>query len=525
MSRVLTNNVSLAFAVEASIGVLPASPEWRTLQPNNINAFGATITTTPRSPISPDRGRKKGTVTDLDSTVEFEEDLTMQALDNFAEGFVFAEYANVEFVLRSGGATPVPPPATGTGYTIDSASALLAGKVQWAAGAAISLVYAQGYALAANNGLKALTADLAGSGVEITVSGLSVETPPTSASLQVAGMQSDDCTFTISGSTCTLVSAADLDFTTMGIHVGQLVHLGSNDGAGAVQNAMQDATANDTFGYFRVTAVTATTLSGDKLDVNLGSGGSPYTPGTLDIMYGRFLRNVTVTADADDNRYLERSYQFEVGFPDLGGAGVDEYEYGIGCEGNELGLDLPLADKAGLTWGFVGTNADDITPTRKTNAATPIAPLRTTAVNTSADIATLSTDLLSAVGNVCFKSLTLSLNNNVSPEKCLGTLGAVFVNNGLFEVNLEAQLLFTEKSIVNAVKNNTTITFSAIMKNEDGAIAFDIPAMTLSGGDREYPVGESVLVNFTGEAFNDPSGTIPNVSLGISLFASVPTVR
>ena len=76
---------------------------------------------------------------------------------------------------------------------------------------------------------------------------------------------------------------------------------------------------------------------------------------------------------------------------------------------------------------------------------------------------------------------------------------------------------------MNAIKNNTTVTFTAILANDDGALALDLPSMTFGGGDREYPVDQSVLVNITGETFNDPVGTIPNVSLGISLFPNVPT--
>ncbi len=174
------------------------------------------------------------------------------------------------------------------------------------------------------------------------------------------------------------------------------------------------------------------------------------------------------------------------------------------------------------TWGFIGTNADDITPTRKTNAATGTSPLRTVGLNTSSNIVSLTTDVISLVSDVCFKSLTLTIRNNVTPENCLGVLGASFVNAGLFEVNLDGQMLFTNKEIVNAIKNNTTVTFATIMANEDGAFAIDLPSMTFGGGDREYPVDQSVAVNVTGETFNDPDGTIPNVSLGISLFPRVP---
>lgn len=521
MSRVLTNDTLLQFAVEASIGVLPGSPLWRALEPNSIGSYGATITTTPRRPISKDRGRKKGVTTDSDSTPEFVSDLTVDAHSDFVEGFMFSEFVNVEFDLKE---VTLPPPATATGYDIDAASALLAGKVQWVVGAGITLVYGKGYALAANNGLKPLTADLAPAGVEITVAGNAIETPPTKASLEVAGIRASaaDLTLTVSGSTATLVSAADIDWTTTGIQVGQEVHIGSNDGTGAVTNAFQDSAANDTFGYARVTILTATTLTLDKLDENLGAGGSPYNAGVQDVMYGRFARNVATTEDSDDSRYLSRSYQIEASYPELGGTGVTEYEYAIGNQSNEVAISIPLTDKSVINWGFIGTNVDDITVTRKTGAATAVFPLRNVAFGTASSIAALTTDVVSAVSDVCFKSLTLTIGNGLTAEKCIGTLGALFINTGQFTVDIEGQMLFTRKEIVNAVKNNTTVTFQTIVYNEDGAISWDLPTLTLGDGSREFPVDQSVLVNLSGMTFTDP--TLGH-DMGVSLFANVPTVR
>lgn len=521
MARVNTNNTSLRFAIESSVGVLPGSPQWRIAEFNTIGAYGAQITTTVRRPISQDRGRKKGTVTDLDSSVEFETDLTMDAFTDFAEGFVFAEFANVEFDLKSGTGT-LPPPATGTGYTIDGASATLAGKIQFSALQYATLVYAKGYAIAANNGLKAVTADTAAAGTAITVSGNSIETPPTNASLQIAGLRvlnDADLTLTVSGSTATLVSgAAVTNWGSYGIKKGMFIHIGSPTTAGAVQNGL-GAAGTASYGYARVTAdSTNGTLNLDKLDSTLitavGAAGL-----SQDILFGRFLRNVPVTADTTDNRFLERTYQMEVAYPDLGGVGVDEYEYAVGNFVNEISFNLPLTDKATLNYAFIGTNSDDVTASRKTNASSAVSPLRTTAFNTSNDIASITTDVVSSASEICFKSLTVTIRNNVSPEKCLGTLGARFVNSGLFEVNLEGQMLFTNKAIVNAIKNNTTVTFLTIIDNEDGAIAIDIPEMNLGDGGREFPVDQSVLVNITGQSFTSSSY---GYDVGISIFPVVP---
>ena len=527
MARVNVNNFGLRYVIETSLGVAPTTG-WRGLEPNNVSTFGATITTVSRRPISQDRGRKKGTVTNKESAVEFDADLTLDAFVDFAEGFVFSEFANKEFDLKSTGGLVPPPVASSTTWTVQSVSALLGGKLQFVALGPWPLVFAKGYTNAANNGLHQLTVDPASTDTTLTTdSTLVTETPAANASLEVAGVRCaiGDLALTISGSTATLVSAADIaDWSTLGLFVGQYIHIGSDDGAGVRQNMFDDGAAGDVYGYARITSISGATLNLDKLDANLDTTDASNAT-LVDIMFGRFLRNVAVTASADDNEFLERSYQFEGEYPDLGGVGTDEYEYPIGNFCNELTLNLPLTDKATATWGFLGTDAEDITSTRKTGPSSTLAVLRSTAINTSSDLASISTDVVSSVSDVCFKSLTMTFRNNLSLENCLGTLGASFVNSGLFEINLEGQMLFTNKAIVNAVKNNTTVTFAAIMKNDDGAIAIDIPALTFGGGGREFPVDQSVLVNISGEAFNDASGTIPNVSLGISLFPTVPTDR
>lgn len=531
MSRVLSNNVAVAYGIQPSLGVAPTT--WEQVEPNTITAYGRTTVTKARAPISRARRKKKGAVIDQDSTAEFEADFTMDAFDDFIEGFMFAEAANVEFDLTDVKLKGSALDVTATGYALGAAlstftnGTLLAGKAQWISLGIVSLFYAKGYSVTGNNGLKALNADLAAASTEVLISGLAVETAPANASLRLAGLRADDITVTIDSPVAgqaTIVSAADIDWTTTGLQVGQQAHLGSDDGTGAVQNAMQDTVANDTFGYCRIRIITATTLTVDKLDVNLGAGGSPYTPTTLDVMFGTFIRDLETSDNTDDQRYIERLYQFEASLPDLGGSGSDEFEYSIDNFANELTVNMPLSDFMGLTFGFVGTDTEDIVVagSRKAGASAALAPLRTTAVGTSSDIATLSTDLISAVGDVCFKSGSAVIANGVTPEKCLASLGAINLNVSAFEVTFEHQMLFTNKSIQSAINTNLSVTYSAILKNQDGAVAIDMPSMTLSGGDREYPVGQTVTVNLTGEAHEDE---FFGYALGVSTFASVPTVR
>lgn len=527
MGRVLTNFTSLRAARESSVGVLPGSPQWFVVEFESIGAYGATITTVARRPIGTGRGRRKGTVTDLDSAVEFDSDLTVDAFVRFAEGFFFSEYANTEFDLRASSGTVPPPVASSTTFTIDAASALLAGKVQWVTGSVATLLHAKGYTNSGNNGIHVLTADLATSGSTITVGGssLTVETPPTNATLQVAGVRvldDADLTLTISGSTATLVSALAIsDWSSLGLMAGMYIHIGGVDTDGTVINGLGTG-GTESYGYARIVSISGATLNLDKLDANLTPGAGPYVgpaSASQDVLFGRFVRNVEVTDDSDDTRFLEQSWQFEGSYPNLGSGGATEYEYAVGNYVNEFSLNTPLTDKATVSFGFIGTNSDDITATRKSGASTAVSPLRTTAFSSSIDLVSITTDLVSSVSEVCFKNLTFTCLNNISPEKCLGTLGATFVNYGLFEFNIEGQMLFTNKAIVNAIKNNTTVTFAAILRNEDGAIAIDIPEMTVGGGGREFPVDQSVLVNVTGNSF---TSSTYGFDAGVTIFPVVP---
>lgn len=510
MGRVLTNNTSLEYSIEATPGVLAGTPTWKLTEPNTINTFGAEIATVARNPISKTRQRRKGTTSDLDSAVEFEHDLTGEAMVDFIEGFLFATAENPTVIrrLQAGAnfnnlAADDDPgtPGTESGFTHDALSAAIPAGF---------LVFSRGFTNSANNGLFEVTGDSTTTVTEVTVSSFVDETPTeaSGASLEVAGVRAGagDLDFNVSGITATITSTT-LDFTTLGLTVGQFIHVG-----GLVAGNQFDGANN--FGYARVTAIAANTLSLDKLF----SGATTDTANSeqIDLLYGRFIRNV----DVDASNFVERTFQFEFAAPNLLSGPATGFEYAIGNYCNSMALNLPLTDKATVTFGFVGLSTDDITSTRKTNAATPVLPNQTTAFNTSSDIARLRIQKTDETGiTTCFKSLTLTFNNNVSPEKCLGTLGATFVNFGNFDVDIEAQVLFTSEEVTNAIKNNTTVQMDFVLTNDNGAIAFDVPSMTMGDGSREYPVNESVLINVSGTAFADPT---LDTSIGVSLFPRVP---
>lgn len=537
MGRVNTNDVSITFAIEDTendvdnigfiagetgpSGAISGSPTWLTVEPNSISTFGATFTRVSRSPISKRRARRKGCTTDLDSALDIDADVTAWHMKKFLEGFCFCTAYNRDLDFDvSGVATAADT------YTIPAIDATQAGKLLYLGTGTgpTSLMWAKGFTNSDNNGLKTLGAQPVDTDTTLTVQeNLVDETPAATASaeLTIAGVRPEagDIVIAVSSGVATVTSnngtpADALDFTDLGLQVGQRVHIGG----------LTSTNRPNSYGSGRITSIAANTLLLDKIDSTLvasdgtdtGSGG---TDVRTDILYGPFIKNVAV----DDSAYLQRSYQFEAAFPALGSGGGNEYQYSKGNFCNEITFQLPLADKATTTLGFIGTDTTDPTPTRKTNAASAKEPNETSPYCTSSDVLRMRITQIDETGlTTDFKNFNLTLRNNITPDKVLGTLGATRMNVGLFEVDVETQLVFTNGDVIDAIRDNTTLTADFILRNDEGAIAFDLPNFSLGGGDREFPANEAVLINNTGEAFDDTSATI-SASIGISEFPVYPT--
>lgn len=511
MSLVKTNEISLSVAIEASLGVLPGSPSWDLLEPNTINSFGATITKTARNPISRLRQRRKGAITDQESGVEFETDLTGQAFKKLSEAFVFARFSVFNGNQIQAGALfqDLVAETTGSQYQHDAlAGAIPVGR----------LVYARGFSIAGNNGLSVVSGSPTTTVTPVTGLTLIDEVPgnTTGATLEVCGVRTaaGDIDITVTGTTGVL-SSTTLNFTTLGLTVGQLIYIGGLPTSGAITRFLTGR-----HGSARVTSIAANALGLDKIRTTPAATAlatEANVAQTIDILFGRFLRNV----DVEHASYVERSMQFELAYNNLAGIGTDGYEYAKGNLGDTMSVNMPGQDKATVTFGYVGTDTPAATTSRASGAATPVQPVETVAFNTSTDLARLRVENVDKEGlTTCFKSLVFTMANGVTPEKCLGSLAALGMNTGNFLVDLEAQVTFDNIEVTEAIRNNETITMDWVLKNGDGAIGFDIPALTLGGGDKEFPVGETVRINLTGEAFADP---ILGTSVGLSLFPVFPS--
>lgn len=498
MGRVLTNNVALAVAPEVTLGTQPTTG-WRVIEPSSIGKFGPMLTKLTREPISKNRQRRKGALTDLNSSVEFEVDVTYDHLKMFAEGLLFA--------TAKGGTIFAVSAFTTTGATVASGGALANG----------TLVFIRGASNAANNGLKVLAGT--STGTELKFTGTVAETGDTARGVvaEVCGIQFATGEATIASgnlavSTFDLTAGVGLLLT-----VGQYVWIG--DGSTTAHSFFHTANA----GFARITSIAAHLLGlSQKSSVfvtddgtDTGSGGTGLT---IRMYFGQFIRNIP----NDNADYLERTFQFELAYENLGDTpGTDKYEYAKGNFCNEIAFDFQTASKATMKCNFVGTDTAPPSLVRATGADAPVPAVATTMYNTSADFMRLRVTNYDETGlTTDMKKVTLTLKNNVSPEKVLGTLGGKYMNAGMFDVEIDADVLFTSSDVLAAMRSNATVSMQLAISNADGGILFDVPSMTLEGGDKQFPINQTVSIAMKSMAFQDG---VLGTSASISTFPYLPS--
>lgn len=493
MARVLTNASSFRIALEepGQIGTLPAAPIWYILEPNNVPRGGAETTKVARRPISLSRQNKKGAVVDLDSAWEAELDLTREHLLYFLPYVMFANYVGPRYYVCTG--------VTATGYTVAANGDLPAN----------TLIVTSGFTNAANNSPETFKVLTSGStATEIRpVGGATVEsiagTPfPQNALVEVAGYRGAAGTLQINA-TGDLISVAGVDFTTLRLNVGQFIGIG-----GAAGSAFAFNTAAYR-GIRRIRSITASTITFDKSTAYGGnspvswSGAADAGAGkTIDLYFGRWIRNVAV----GHTDFITPSLQVETTLTDLASAGNPMYQYAKGNLINELTLNFNGQDKATMTLGLIGTDTEIpvVAGSRKTNAANARRAVQTAAYNTASDFSRLRlTEADETGGTTDFIDMNIGFGNNISPEKTLNTLGARHMNYGNYDVAGEANVILTEVSVMEAVRNNTTMSGEVGFNNVNGAFIIDLPSATFGNGVPEFTPDESVTLPLGIDAFED----------------------
>lgn len=481
VNKIDSNITGLAYAEEAVLGSLPGengqpgSPVWNRLNPNSYNDFGGEVITVAPNPINPSRQRRKGVTTDLNASGGINHNFTFSNLRDLMQGLMFADEREKGYEEPTG--------VTGTDYEVASTTGFLVN----------SLIKGQGFTNAANNGLDIVTAVVADTTIaaaQTTVEG----SPPTGANIRVVGYEgtTGDIDVDVSGSLPALTSTV-LDFTTLGLVPGQWIFVGGDTASDKFANA-----ANN--GFKRIRTIAANRLTIDKSDAAMvtetGTG--------LDIrlFFGDVLRNET------GSLITRRSYNVErtLGAPDDAAPAQIQSEVLIGAVPNEFTLNIPSADLLNADLTFVATDNAQRDGTTGPKQSSVQEPDTAKEYNTSSDVTRIRLSTVSSVSaapTALFAFITegnISINNNVTPNKAVGVLGAFDVTAGTFTVSGSLTAYFADVAATQAVRNNSDVTLDIGFARDNQGVIFDLPLIALGDGRLSVEVDQPITLPLTIDA-------------------------
>ena len=463
VNKIDSNATGLRIAEELSLGVLPGSPNWVAYEPNGYSDFGGEITTIARNPINPSRQRKKGVVTDLDASGGFGTDLTQTNLQDLLQGYFFADLRRKGEELVTAitlvGAQPDE-------YNVALTAGFLVG----------SLVKGKNFLNSANNSVNEVTVITTDASVEVAEGSLVAETTPADADLTVVGHVAASADLDVDATgTLPAITSTILDFTTLGLIPGEWIFVGG-DGA-----SDKFATpANN--GFARIRSILANRIEFDKTGTTMATETG--TGLTIHLYFGRVLKNELGTS------IVRRTYQLErtLGAPDDASPADVQAEYILGAVPSELAFNIPTAEKATFDLSFIGTDNEQINGATALKTGNRPALSESDAFNTSSDFSRIKMATVSDTNSnpdplfAFVTDLTFTLNNNVSPNKAVGVLGAFEVTAGTFEVGGSTTAYFSDVAAVAAVRGNADITIDAHLVKANAGITIDLPLLALGNG-------------------------------------------
>lgn len=486
VTKIDSNASSLSYAVEDSLGVLPVTPDWVILEPNSYAEFGGNITTVARNPINASRQRKKGVVTDLDASGGFNTDWTQDNLQDLMQGYFYADF-------RPKG-EEVPTAATATTDLFDVAAT---------AGFLVnSLVRSTGWDEAGNNGNDMLvTAVVANTTIEVLGETLVTQaSPPAGVNLVVVGHQtaSADVNVVVTGAFPVYESQGGVNWTTLGLIPGEWIFVGGD-------GASEDFVNAENNGWKRIKAITATDLTVDKSDSTMvvETGGGL----TIRFYFGRVLKN-----EATPSLQVRRTYNLErtLGAPDDALPSEIQSEYIIGAVPSTAQLNIPAANKVSWDMTFIGTDSETRTGAVGVKSGNRPALVESDMFNTSSDFSRIriaTYDDTTEAPTPAFtyaEELSLTLNNNLTPNKAVGVLGSFEVTVGTFQVGGSVTAYFENVSAIASVRANDDITLDVVMvkgaTGEKQGVAIDVPLITLGEGRPNVEQDQAIKLPLSTEA-------------------------
>lgn len=478
--------LSIAQEVEGTPGTLPATPIWRQMEPNSYGDFGSANKTAPREVIKQDRQRRKGPLIDRDTSAAFASDFAHETFLHVMPGFMCADWRKKDELDVSA--------VTGTGYTVAAGGAAFVNG---------SLFFAQDFADAANNGLK-LAAGTS-TGTEVKTTGL-VAAGGDAGRVTRVGVEAGaaDAAIVAVGSRFALQTTT-LALNALGVIPGEWVFVGGDAAA-----TKFSATGKN--GWHRVYSVSATQMVFDRWPD--GQAADAGTGKTIRVFLGHVIKN-------ESNPALQKFYTYQLERV-LSDANI---EYVKGAQGNTLAVNVTAAEKLTTDLNFMGTDTEHVAVLK--SGTRPTLPEQV-AFNSGADFKRLRV-LNDTDGSVALATymtdLKLSIDNGLSGNKAIGTVGSIDHTAADFKVSGSVEAYFTTIDAIAAIKANKEFSIDWAMVSRVGASnvgwLFDIPYVGMSDARLKVEKDKPIKLPLTQDAYAHP--TLNHTLLAMS-FAYLPAL-
>jgi hypothetical protein len=503
MATVDAEGVNVATVEETVQGAFPPpNAGWVNLECDVIGDPGPDYKKMGRTPFTVSRQKRRPFVAGMDVTLTLEMDVTKDAMDTFGEAMFKAKWKHAG---GKGQSMYHPTAVTATGFTVPANGDY----------GPHMLFEARGFGTA-NDGLKlsVVSADPAEIKVGGSVPQLAGATPP-NAQLEFAGIQASiagDLRLDAQGN---LTSQGGVDFTTLGLQVGQLVYFPSQAEAtlmGDVNFAFDNA---NYYGFAEIDVIAAGKLTFRRRDWAVGALDAAAGQ-TVRVLFTKWIRNVP-RSHVDEKLV---SHCFEILYPKLAAGPADAYEYLRGYMLDMVTFNLSPENKVTMSLTFVGRTDNDPSAVRQPGPSTALDPVTGLAISTAQDMARLMVANLDESGLMTdFEDLKVMLKNNVGAEKALGTLGNRFTPLGTFEAATTSKVFFTTPEMVIAVRDNRILRLAAGGRNTDFGMVIDIPSTGAMKSKKDITHNKLVKIDSETDGFMDATR---KYTASLSMFAYLP---
>lgn len=462
MVQTQSNRVQLVTTRETTMGTTPGSPRMRKMRMTGESlAFSPSYVTSDE--IRPDRMNVAPILVMKDSAGGINLELSYpddnSPFSDILRSAFEALWVNTPTFFNDGTADSVITDAGTTSNTyvvVSGGAAVVAGH----------LVRATGFGNSANNQIfRAAT----GSGTTIvgTSLSLSAETAPAAAAkLKVIGFQGASADIT---ATSTGLASTVLDFTTLGLAVGQWLKIGAT----AAGNRFATAALND---WVRITAIAAHALSCDNLPTGWTTDAG--TGKTVIVYFGDTIKNGTT----------QTSMTIERGFL---GQTTPVYIVNVGMNVNSLAVTINSRAKITAAAAFIGMGGSESTSAL---SGSPDATTVGAVMAANANVGRLAENGSRLTSPNWAKNLEFTINNNLRTIESVDSQSPVAVRDGECTVTGKIDTYFGDDTILAKFYNNTLTSLNSRVAKNSQALVWQFPAVTLNSGGNPQATAKNVDV-------------------------------